>query len=70
MEERKEQEKQSKDKFNRNRASTRVATIQWQTRNKEKYLKRIKDYYWEHKEEILLKRKLKAWEEEQKKKDH
>ena len=70
MEERKEQEKASKDKFNRNRASMRVATIQWQTRNKEKYNQRARDYYHQHKEEILLKRKLKAWEEDQKKKDH
>lgn len=70
LEDRKELENKSKEKFNRNRTSTRIATQQWQQRNREKYIQRIKDYYYEHKEEILMKRKLKAWEESQKKKDH
>lgn len=69
MDERKALEASAREKFNKNRASTTRATIKWQQRNREKYNQRAKDYYYAHREEILRQRKLKAWEESQKKKD-
>lgn len=67
MDERKALEDSVKEKFNKNRASTRIATQQWQQRNREKYIKRVKDYYYEHKEEILEKRRKKYGKKEDRK---
>lgn len=57
MEDRKALEASVKEKFNRNRASTVFATKKWQKVNKEKYNQRCKDYYHQHREEILMRRR-------------
>ena len=57
MEDRKALEASVKEKFNRNRASTVFATKKWQKVNREKYNQRCKDYYHQHREEILMRRR-------------
>jgi len=57
MEDRKALETSAKEKFNRNRASTLFATKKWQNVNKDKYNQRCKDYYHQHREEILMRRR-------------
>lgn len=57
MEDRKALETSVKEKFNRNRASTLFATKKWQNVNKDKYNQRCKDYYHQHREEILRRRR-------------
>ena len=57
MEDRKALETSVKEKFNRNRASTLFATKKWQNVNKDKYNQRCKDYYHQHREEILMRRR-------------
>jgi hypothetical protein len=57
MEDRKALEASVKEKFNRNRASTVFATKKWQKVNKDKYNQRCKDYYYQHREEILMRRR-------------
>jgi hypothetical protein len=57
MEDRKALEASVKEKFNRNRASTLFATKKWQNVNKDKYNQRCKDYYHQHREEILMRRR-------------
>lgn len=59
MEDRKALEASVKEKFNRNRASTVFATKKWQKVHKEKYNQRCKDYYHQHREEILRRRREK-----------
>jgi hypothetical protein len=57
MEDRKALEASVKEKFNRNRASTVFATKKWQNVHREKYNQRCKDYYHQHREEILMRRR-------------
>lgn len=64
MDERKALENSVKEKFNRNRASAVVATKRWQDRNRERYNQRAKDYYWNHREEILEQRRKKYGKKE------
>lgn len=64
MDERKALEDSVKEKFNRNRASAVVATKRWQDRNRERYNQRAKDYYWNHREEILEQRRKKYGKKE------
>ena len=64
MDERKALEDSVKEKFNRNRASAVIATKRWQDRNRERYNQRAKDYYWNHREEILEQRRKKYGKKE------
>lgn len=68
MEDRKALEASVKEKFNRNRASAVVATKRWQDRNRERYNQRAKDYYWNHREEILEQRRKKYGKKEDREK--